>query len=52
MNIFVKGNSENCNIFFLIKYVSISVFLEFFVYVIVIFFSYLFVVMYGDLGFI
>lgn len=50
MNTFVKGNSENCNIFFLIKYVSTSVLSEFPVYATAIFLSYLFVVMHGDLG--
>lgn len=50
MNTFVKGNSENCNIFFFIKYVQTSVLSEFPVYATILFLSYLFIVMHGDLG--
>lgn len=50
MNTFVKGNSENCNISFFIKYVLDQCPLRFPVYATAIFLSYLFVVMHGDLG--
>lgn len=49
MNTFVKGNSENCNIFFLSNMFR-PVSSEFPVYATAIFLSYLFIVMHGDLG--